>query len=277
MSSKQLAIGATAIALILLAVGCTRAPSLDTLRDTPRVGLRHNVALMNEYEGLGTQRAEQSDWVDAEYFGQKGLAAAAGQDVLPDEVGSREVASGSVAELESARATLVAVLFSGGREFQPERTAQCQVLYDCWLEQVEEMGDTGQAMACQREHYDCMAAVRLRAADAPEVERFIVYFSINSTALDTIARTVVADAVETATANGQLAISITGHTDTVGSPAQNLILSMHRAERVRDALVAGGIDPSRISINAVGEDDLATQTGDNVPERNNRRVVVVVS
>ncbi len=47
--------------------------------------------------------------------------------------------------------------------------------------------------------------------------------------------------------NPLLQIQVIGHTDNVGSEKRNLQLSIERAEAVRDALVAAGVDAERIS------------------------------
>jgi len=48
-------------------------------------------------------------------------------------------------------------------------------------------------------------------------------------------------------------ISIEGHTDNVGKEAANLTLSQHRAEAVRDYLVAKGISPARLEAVGFGQ------------------------
>ncbi len=53
--------------------------------------------------------------------------------------------------------------------------------------------------------------------------------------------------------NYQLEIEIRGHTDEVGTEADNLDLSRRRAKAVLDYLVAKGIDPSRLSSRGFGE------------------------
>lgn len=72
-------------------------------------------------------------------------------------------------------------------------------------------------------------------------------------------------------------ISITGHTDTVGTEDRNQSLSLSRAERVRDQLIQLGIPADQIvSVTGMGESDLRVQTADNVKEEKNRRVEVTV-
>ena len=48
-------------------------------------------------------------------------------------------------------------------------------------------------------------------------------------------------------------ITITGHTDPIGSDAYNQALSQRRAASVRDYLVEQGIDANRITAQGVGE------------------------
>ena len=51
----------------------------------------------------------------------------------------------------------------------------------------------------------------------------------------------------------ELPIEIVGHADVRGSSNRNLKLGQARAERVRDILVAHGVDAARIHVRSVGE------------------------
>ena len=69
---------------------------------------------------------------------------------------------------------------------------------------------------------------------------------------------------------------VEGHTDTVGSPESNKILSQRRAQSVVNYIVAKfNVDASRLQAIGMGESDLLVQTGQQVPEERNRRVQVV--
>jgi hypothetical protein len=71
-------------------------------------------------------------------------------------------------------------------------------------------------------------------------------------------------------------ITVRGHTDTTGSPQRNEALSERRAKAVADELTRHGVPASAITTEGVGETDLAVQTGDQVAERQNRRVNIAV-
>jgi outer membrane protein OmpA-like peptidoglycan-associated protein len=71
-------------------------------------------------------------------------------------------------------------------------------------------------------------------------------------------------------------IVVIGHTDTVGTLAYNDKLSLARAERVRDMMVALGIPASRIQVAGRGKRELVVQTDENVSEARNRRVEINV-
>lgn len=69
---------------------------------------------------------------------------------------------------------------------------------------------------------------------------------------------------------------VEGHTDTVGSPESNKVLSQRRAQSVVNYIVAKfNVDASRLQAIGMGESDLLVHTGQQVPEERNRRVQVV--
>ncbi|MBT5245358.1 MAG: OmpA family protein [Rhodospirillaceae bacterium] len=70
---------------------------------------------------------------------------------------------------------------------------------------------------------------------------------------------------------------VVGHADTVGTDAYNMNLSSMRAENVKKALIARGIEAARISARGVGEKGLAVQTPEETRLRANRRVSITIS
>lgn len=74
----------------------------------------------------------------------------------------------------------------------------------------------------------------------------------------------------------QYRFRVEGHTDTVGTPSSNRILSERRAKAVVNYISAKyGIPISRMVAVGMGEEGLAVKTSDQVAEPKNRRVVVV--
>lgn len=71
-------------------------------------------------------------------------------------------------------------------------------------------------------------------------------------------------------------IRIEGHTDSSGGAATNKALSLRRAQAVRDALVAAGVDASRISTVGLGEADPVASNATAAGRARNRRVVVIL-
>ncbi|WP_454832372.1 OmpA family protein [Pseudoxanthomonas wuyuanensis] len=78
-------------------------------------------------------------------------------------------------------------------------------------------------------------------------------------------------------------IRVVGHTDRIGSEADNQVLSQRRAQTVRDFLVQNGVAADGLSAHGVGESEPVKQCPDSLPHDDlvaclqpNRRVEVVV-
>ncbi|MGI4942837.1 MAG: OmpA family protein [Janthinobacterium lividum] len=67
---------------------------------------------------------------------------------------------------------------------------------------------------------------------------------------------------------------VSGSTDAVGVPSQNLILSQQRANAVARGMLARGIPAERTQILAKGETNPAVPATRGVPEAQNRRVEI---
>jgi outer membrane protein OmpA-like peptidoglycan-associated protein len=111
-------------------------------------------------------------------------------------------------------------------------------------------------------------------APAPAAREFTVYFEFGKATLTSDARSVIHEAAATAKQGPMTHITLTGHTDTVGSEGSNQHLSERRAAAVRKELIAQGVPANAISASGVGEKELAVPTPDGVKEKQNRRVVI---
>jgi outer membrane protein OmpA-like peptidoglycan-associated protein len=106
---------------------------------------------------------------------------------------------------------------------------------------------------------------------------YLVFFDFNKSDLTPQAVTIVDQAAKNAETTKVTQLTVTGHTDTVGSDAYNMRLSRRRAESVAAQLEKDGIPSSEIEIVAKGKRDLLVPTADGVKEPQNRRVQIVYS
>jgi iron complex outermembrane receptor protein len=113
----------------------------------------------------------------------------------------------------------------------------------------------------------------IQAPAAPK--SYLVFFDFNKSDLTPQAREIVDTAAKNAAAAKVTQLTVTGHTDTVGSDAYNMRLSRRRAESVAAQLEKDGVPASEIAIVAKGKRDLLVPTADGVREPQNRRVQIV--
>ena len=71
-------------------------------------------------------------------------------------------------------------------------------------------------------------------------------------------------------------LNVVGHTDTVGSAAENDRLSLERANTVRKLLLDAGLPAERVRAFGRGERELLVSTPDETPHALNRRVEVIL-
>jgi iron complex outermembrane receptor protein len=112
-------------------------------------------------------------------------------------------------------------------------------------------------------------------AVAPAPRSYLVFFDFNKSDLTSQAEQIVDQAASNAGPAKVTRLTVTGHTDTVGSDAYNMRLSRRRAESVAARLEKDGIPSSEIEIVAKGKRDLLVPTADGVREPQNRRVQIV--
>lgn len=78
-------------------------------------------------------------------------------------------------------------------------------------------------------------------------------------------------------ARPELSARIEGHTDSIGSVNINQALSQQRAEAVRQALIARGIDPRRLAARGAGAAQPIADNGTREGRRQNRRVEIYLT
>jgi len=111
------------------------------------------------------------------------------------------------------------------------------------------------------------------AVSAPR--SYLVFFDFNKSDLTPQAKGIVDQAAANVGPAHVTRLTVTGHTDAVGSDAYNMRLSSRRAESVAAQLEKDRIPSSEIEIVAKGKRDLLVPTADGVREPQNRRVQIV--
>ncbi|CAL93246.1 OmpA family protein [Azoarcus olearius] len=114
------------------------------------------------------------------------------------------------------------------------------------------------------------------AALPPPPTSFLLYFETAAARLTPESRNQLPRVLAQVRSRPAPDISIIGHTDTVGSNADNEALGLVRARTVLKLLEAAGVTAREITVTSHGERNLLVPTADNTDEARNRRVEVTV-
>jgi len=208
-----------------------------------------------------------ADYRDGQHYARKGLAAAAGEEVLPDEISSRDLPDFSVADITDGSNRLNEALSGGAREHSPELAAKAQAKFDCWMEQQEENHQPDDIASCRKDFEEVMSQI------GPS--KYLVFFDFGSARLTATAKQIVHQAAVDAKARGVTVFNVIGHTDTVGGNRANNALSLARANAVKAALAHEGVRARNVHVSGEGESTLMVPTADGVKEASNRRAVIM--
>ncbi len=110
----------------------------------------------------------------------------------------------------------------------------------------------------------------------PPTKTYLVFFDWDKYNLTPRATQIIAEAASDSHTASTTTISVSGYTDTSGTPVYNQGLSERRAKAVAAQLVTDGVPMSEIEIHAYGETHLLVPTGPGVREPQNRRVEIVL-
>ena len=109
----------------------------------------------------------------------------------------------------------------------------------------------------------------------PRPVSFIVNFATGSATRLTAESIPVIEAIKKALAQWPAPeLTVIGHADRVGNDVSNDLLSLQRAESVRDTLLAAGVQGLSMVATGRGEREPLVPTSDGVPEPRNRRVEI---
>ena len=290
--------GLCLLAAVVALSGCTGFKShseVEALNEAQAVGSPFTQQLAAEYRDFANrQQNTDFDYPDALHFARKGLAAAAGEVVLPEPVSDWNLKPNHIEELAPARLRLISVLDRGARESMAQQAAVAQARFDCWIEAQEESWQNNASIPCKNQFLEALAALEGSVGApppqdvmppvtamgapagpmAPEDAKYLVFFDFDSSKVDAGGQSVIDSVVAEINRQNISAVTIIGHADTSGSKQYNKRLSGKRANAVRDALVKRGISANLLQVESRGEDEPLVQTPDEVREPANRRTEI---
>ena len=107
--------------------------------------------------------------------------------------------------------------------------------------------------------------------EAEEIVLKNVFFETGSAQLTSTSEAEISRLADILKKNNTYKMVISGHTDNIGSAADNLVLSEKRAKAVVEALVLKGINSARLSYKGYGEDQPIDTNETTAGRQNNRR------
>lgn len=277
-----------AVLSLFLLTACDSTLSLKDLRQAPMNEDPYRAALAAEYRDFSEEKQRAYDWWTSKYFADKGLFAAYGREVAPEDPALWGVTD---PEFTEARERLLAAIAAQSAK-RPELTALAVVDYDRWVELQNNGWDAGRISGARTMFYatleDLEAAAKPTVAtgglkhsravvvvpSVAETTSAVLYFPFDGDHLTDSARAALDEMLKYIRAAGPVTVSINGHADRVGADDYNMTLSERRAKFVRETLEASGVPAKQIEYFAFGESDPKVPTEDNVAEAHNRRVEI---
>lgn len=271
----------TALFSLFMLAACDSTTSLKELRHATPAADPYQAALAARYQEFAEEKIVAYDWWTSKYFADKGLMAAYGREVRPEDPAAWNIPTTMQDEFAEARNNLMHLL-PAARTAQPAEAAQAVVAYDRWVELQDNGWDAPRIEEARDQFFAALGALEPSsaanaAAPAPiETTSTVLYFPFDSTAITDTAKAALAELVNYAKTAGNVAISINGHADRAGTDEYNMALSEQRAKLVMNALTAAGLPASALSYFAFGETDPEVPTDDGTREPLNRRVEIFI-
>lgn len=272
------------VALLSLMVlsACDSTASLKELRHAQPSGDAYQAALASRYQDYAESKVAAYDWWTSKYFADKGLMAAYGREVLPEDPASWNIPATMQDEFAEARNQLMAAL-PAAKQSQPAETATAVVAYDKWVELQDNGWDEPRIADARDDFFAAIGSLKPSVSGdtaAPgtvvETTSTVLYFPFDAATLTDTAKAAIAELANYLRSAGNATININGHADRAGSDDYNMSLSEQRAKLVEEALLAAGVPAAQLHYFAFGESDPQQPTDDGQREPLNRRVEIFI-
>jgi len=212
---------------------------IDALNEAKAVGSPFTQHLAAEYRSFAnSEMHDMLDYPDGIHFARKGLAAAAGETVMPEPISDWNLNPRHMEELSTARGRLVVAFDMGARQIAPQQSAIAQARFDCWIEQQEEKWQEEDIAGCKNQFMQAMNALdgMMKPPPAPEpmppVEAtapppaepmkpedamYLVFFDFDKSTIGAGGENVLDAVAQEVKSRSLNAINIVGHADSSGS------------------------------------------------------------
>lgn len=255
--------------------------------------------LLNNYQQNASFEAEEMhDWDSAKLYSEKALRALDGENIYPEKISYWKIPLNRVEDIKSGYNNLLSI-YEEALLIDPKNLAKAISSLDCWSEQEEEKWQTWDIETCknnflsamhgiyenissqtiskeskQKEGEDSNNITIVTQNENKEIMQ-IIYFDFDNSKLSEVSKSELINFLDK-NKNNLSRYIILGHTDTKGSKAYNLNLSIMRAEAVREILLNKGISKQNVSILGKGEEETAVITPDETKHPANRRAEVKI-
>lgn len=269
-----LLLGTAAIAL----AGCNPLPgssfggtfTAQRFLDADHGGPGFTGALAKEYTELGRRAAFRDErWRNSTAYINKARQAESGVEPAPWTPEELNVNGDAAAMYPDVVATI-----NANKAARPEACARAQAMWDQYLEALR--ADAAGAICLLPADAKALLDEALAACRGGASSAFVVYFGFDRDNLTDQANQTLDQVVQAVNSMGATALSVVGHTDTVGSLEYNQDLSERRARRVAGGLEQRGIPRDNMTLAGRSWLEPAVNTGPNVREPLNRRVEITL-
>ena len=113
-----------------------------------------------------------------------------------------------------------------------------------------------------------------RPTPASPVGPFIVFFDRNRSDINPVTAAILDNVAAAYRSSDSMQLMLAGNADTSGTAEHNMILAQRRVKNVKGYLAGRGLPEAGMSITVYGETRPLVETGDGVPEPQNRNVQI---
>jgi outer membrane protein OmpA-like peptidoglycan-associated protein len=293
MSRPRLTIAASIVVLPIITAGCggrlpERVDSLEQARasitqvaSSPLAGRAAGEELAAARDALASADEAFEEGEDLELIEHRAYIAQRYADISRERVSEAE-AREEVDRGEAERNRIIAE--ARAREAEAAQLAAAAAARELEVQNRAAEENARAAQAAQeraRQLEQELAALQVQAEESAERGLVLtlgdVLFDTGQAQLQTGAMATLDRLSQFMRDYPERSIRIEGHTDSAGSDAANQTLSEMRAFAVRDALLARGIDASRIATVGYGESRPVASNNTDGGRQQNRRIEIVVS